>query len=75
MITIEYELDQWEWQGVTQAIEVDPEDYEGMSIKEIKHSVAREIRRDAEGKLHLVYAEDEIVEAIRGEMAIREQEV
>lgn len=61
---VEYELDQWEWQGTTQSIEVDPEDYRGMSAEQIKGSVYRDIRADAEGKLHLVYAEDEVAQEI-----------
>lgn len=61
---VEYELDQWEWQGTTRSIEIDPEDYEGMSADEIKTAVYAEIRRDAEQNLHLVYAEGEVVQEI-----------
>lgn len=61
---VEYELDQWEWQGVTQSIDIDPEDYQDMSIEEIKQAVYREIREDAESKLHLVYAEDEVAQEL-----------
>ena len=61
---VEYELDQWEWQGTTRSIEVDPEDYQGMSPEEIKRAIYKEIRRDAESNLHLVYAEDEAVQEI-----------
>lgn len=63
-ITVEYELDQWEWQGRTLTIEVDPDDYAGMSVDEIKQSVYAEIRRDAEQNLHLVYAETEVAQEI-----------
>lgn len=61
---VEYELDQWEWQGTTRSIDVDPEDYEGMSAEEIKQAVYDAIREDAEGKLHLVYDEDSTVREI-----------
>lgn len=61
---VEYELDQWEWQGTTQSIDIDPLDYEGMSADEIKQSVYEAIREDAEGKLHLVYAEDEVAQGV-----------
>lgn len=47
---IEYELDQWEWQGTTRSIDVDPEGYEGMTEAEIGDAVYREIRADAEQK-------------------------
>lgn len=63
-ITVEYELDQWEWQGTIRRIEVDPEDYQDMSADEIKQSVYDEIRRDAEQNLHLVYAENDIAQEI-----------
>lgn len=61
---VEYELDQWEWQGTTRCIEVDPEDYRGMEIEQIKGSIYRDIRADAEQNLHLVYAEDEVAQEI-----------
>jgi hypothetical protein len=61
---VEYELDQWEWQGTTRSIDVDPQDYRDMSVDEIKQAVYEEIRRDAEHSLHLVYAEDETVREI-----------
>lgn len=68
---VEYELDQWEWQGTTQSIDVDPEDYEGMSAEEIKQAVYDAIHEDAEGKLHLVYDEDgtarEILDTLNSE--------
>lgn len=66
---IEYELDQWEWQGTSQSIDIDPEDYEGMTADEIKKAVYRDIREDAEGKLHLVYAEDEVVQEVLDALA------
>lgn len=65
---VEYELDQWEWQGTTQSIDIDPLDYEGMSVDEVKRAVYEDIRRDAEGKLHLVYAEDEVAQAVLEEI-------
>ena len=61
---VEYELDQWEWQGTTRSIEVDPEDYEGMTADEIKKAVYGEIKRDAEQNLHLVYEQDEVAQEI-----------
>lgn len=61
---VEYELDQWEWQGTTRSIEVDPQDYQGMSAEEIKRAVHKEIRRDAEQNLHLVYEENEVAQEI-----------
>lgn len=61
---VEYELDQWEWQGTTLSIDVDPEDYRGMTAEQIKGSVYRDIKADAEQNLHLVYAEDETVREI-----------
>lgn len=61
---VEYELDQWEWQGTTRSIDIDPEDYRDMSVDEIKRAVYAEIRRDAESNLHLVYAEDDIAREI-----------
>lgn len=39
---VEYELDQWEWQGTTQSIDVDPEDYRGMTAEQIKGSIHRD---------------------------------
>jgi len=61
---VEYELDQWEWQGTTRSIEIDPEDYAGLSADEIKTRVYKEIRRDAEQNLHFVYAEDDVAQEI-----------
>lgn len=61
---IEYELDQWEWQGTTRSIDIDPEDYQGMSADKIKQAIHKEIRRDAEQNLHLVYEEDEVIREI-----------
>lgn len=61
---VEYELDPWEWQGTTHSIDVDPEDYEGMSAEEIKQAVYQEIREDAEQKLHLVYEEGVVAQKI-----------
>ena len=61
---VEYELDQWEWQGVTRSIDVDPDDYQNMTAAEIKQAIYEEIRRDAEQNLHLVYAEDDVAQEI-----------
>lgn len=61
---VEYELDQWEWSGVSRSIEVDPEDYAGMSAEQINKAVYAEIRRDAEQNLHLVYDESEVAQNI-----------
>lgn len=61
---VEYELDPWEWQGTTHSIDIDPEDYEGMDADQIKQAVYDAIRKDAEGKLHLVYAEDEVAREV-----------
>jgi hypothetical protein len=61
---VEYTLDQWEWQGVTRSIEIEPDDYYGMDAEEIKQAVYAEIRRDAEQNLHLVYAEDDVAKEI-----------
>lgn len=55
---VEYELDQWEWQGTIRSIDVDPEDYRDMSAEEIKQAVYEGIREDAEQNLHFVYDED-----------------
>jgi hypothetical protein len=61
---VEYTLDQWEWQGVTHSVEIDPEDYEGMSEAEINEAVYAEIHDDAVSNLHLVYAESEVAQEI-----------
>lgn len=61
---VEYELDQWEWQGTTRSVDIDPEDYAGMSATQIKQSVYEEIWRDAVQNLHFVYAEDETAQMI-----------
>lgn len=61
---VEYELDQWEWQGTTRSIEVDPDDYEGMDADQVKQAVYERIREDAENNLHLVYAEDDVARGI-----------
>lgn len=61
---VEYELDPWEWQGTTHSIDIDPEDYEGMDADQIKQAVYEQIHEDAEGKLHLVYAEDEVAREV-----------
>ncbi len=61
---VEYELDQWEWQGTSRSIDVDPEDYQDMSAADIKQAVYDEIRKDTERNLHLVYAEDEVAREI-----------
>lgn len=66
---VEYELDQWEWQGTTRSIDIDPEDYEGMSADEIKTAVYAEIRRDAEQNLHLVYAENDVAQEVLDTLA------
>lgn len=66
---VEYELDQWEWQGTTRSVEVDPDDYSGMTADEIKKAVYAEIRRDAEQNLHLVYEEDEVAQEILAAVA------
>ena len=65
-ITVEYTLDPWEWQGTTHSIEIDPEDYDGMSVQEINDAVYAEIRRDAEQNIHLVYAEGEVAQEVLG---------
>lgn len=70
---VEYELDQWEWQGVTHSIEIDPEDYEGMSAEEIKQAVYNEIRRDAEQNLHLVYEENNVTQEILTALALQSE--
>lgn len=62
---VEYTLDQWEWQGVTHSISIDPEDYQDMSEDQIKDAVYAEIVRDAHQNLHLVYAESDVVREIR----------
>lgn len=69
---IDYKLDQWEWQGVTQSIEIDPEDYQGMSADEIKEAVYAEIRRDAEQNLHLVYEESDVLREIHDALSAEE---
>jgi hypothetical protein len=61
---VEYELDQWEWQGTTRSIDIDPDDYQGMPADEIGRAVYAEIKRDAEQNLHLVYDETEVVQEI-----------
>jgi hypothetical protein len=66
---VKYELDPWEWQGASHSIDVDPEDYEGMSADEIKRAVYAAIREDAESKLHLVYAEDDVANEILSALA------
>ena len=71
---VEYELDQWEWQGTTRRIEVDPEGYRDMNAGEIKDAIYAEIRRDAEQNLHLVYEEDTTVREIRAEIDGTEEE-
>lgn len=71
---VEYTLDQWEWQGVTRSIDIDPSDYTGMSDGEIKSAVYAEIRRDAEQNLHLVYAEDEVLAEVREAEASENEE-
>lgn len=61
---VEYELDQWEWQGTTRSIEIEPDDYEGMTAEEIGEAVYRDIRADAEQNLHLVFEQGEVVSEI-----------
>jgi hypothetical protein len=61
---VEYTLDQWEWQGTTRSIEIDPEDYRDMSTEEINRAVYNEIFRDAQQNLHLVYSEGEVAQEI-----------
>lgn len=61
---VEYELDQWDWQGTTKSIDIDPEDYRGMSPEEIGNAVYRDIRHDAEQNLHLVFEQGEVVSEI-----------
>jgi hypothetical protein len=61
---VEYELDQWEWQGTTHSIDIDPEDYQDMSVDEIKQAIYREIFDDAKSNLHLVYAENEVAQEV-----------
>lgn len=73
-INVKYELDQWEWQGTTHSIEIDPEDYEGMSADEIKQAVYSKIRRDAEQNLHLVYEENEVVQEVLEALEAESQE-
>lgn len=64
MISIEYELDQWEWQGTTRSVEVDPEDFTGMSADEIGQAVYAEVRRDAVQNLHLVYGQGQVTQEV-----------
>ncbi len=66
---IEYELDQWEWQGTTQRIEIDADDYAGLSEQGIKEHIAGVIEQDARDKMHFVYQEDDIVQQIMDELA------
>lgn len=61
---VEYELDQWEWQGTTKSIDVDPEDYRGMSAEEISSAIYKDIRADAEQNLHLVFEQSEVIQEI-----------
>lgn len=61
---VEYELDQWEWQGTTRFIDVDPEDYRGMSTEDVMRAVYRDIHEDAVQNLHLVYDEGEVTREI-----------
>lgn len=61
---VEYTLDQWEWQGVTRSIDIDPEDYRDMSADEIKEELYQKIFRDAEQNLHLVFNGDDAVREI-----------
>lgn len=70
---VEYELDQWEWQGTTRSIDIDPEDYRDMDTVAIKQAVYDEIWRDAEQNLHFVYAEDDVVREIQ-ESATEDEE-
>lgn len=65
-ITVEYELDQRDWQGVTRSIEVDPEDYRYMSAEKIGNAIYSEIRRDAEQNLQLIYAKGYVAQKIIG---------
>lgn len=74
MISVEYELDQWEWQGTTRSIEVDPEDFTGMSADEIGQAVYAEIRRDAEQNLHLVYEQGQVTREILDALQVSESE-
>lgn len=61
---VEYELDQWEWQGTTRSIDIEPLDYEGMDADEIKRAVYAEIHRDAAQNLHLVYEENQVAQEV-----------
>lgn len=61
---VEYELDQWEWQGTTRSIDIDPEDYRGMSMEDVMRAIYRDIHEDAVQNLHLVYEESEITREI-----------
>lgn len=71
---VEYELDQWEWQGVTRSVDIDPEDYAGMSAEDITYAIRRDIRADAEQNLHLVYDEGQIVRDVLSALAESEDD-
>lgn len=66
---IEYELDQWEWQGTTRSIDVDREDFEGMTDEQIKDAVYDRLMDDARQNMHLVYDEDDVVRELKEEAA------
>lgn len=61
---VAYELDPWDWQGVTHEIEIDPEDVSGLTLDEIKSYVAQAVRADAEQRINLVYDEDAIAQEL-----------
>lgn len=67
-ITIEYELDQWEWQGTTQKLEVNSEDFEGFSGSDLQAEIYARVCKDGQSKMHFVYdaaaVVNEITEAI-----------
>lgn len=68
-ITVEYELDPWDWQGVSQAIDIDSEDFDGMSNDQSKNAVYERICEDGQSRMHFVYKETEVMHEIREALA------
>jgi len=71
---VEYEMDQWEWQGTTRSVEIDPEDYRDMGDDEILQAVYLEIRADAEQNLHLVFKGSDVLQEIHASLNGREDD-
>jgi hypothetical protein len=58
-INIEWELDQWEWQGTVHNFEVDAEEFRGMSDDEITNIIHQRFTKEGRSMARFVFYDHE----------------